>query len=346
MSRSLRVFSFLAVAGIFGTMLVIGQTSPPTATRMATAANKLIGTLGEKEKARALFKYDDPHRTTWYFTPQQTKDRKSTRKGLPLEAMTAEQKSAVLELLKVSLSKTGYEQATAIMSLESLLAELEGEKGAMVRNPNWYFVSIFGTPSNTGKWGWRVEGHHLSINCTLDKGQVVSATPVVFGVNPAEIKQGPRKGQRTVPEIEDLAKKLIATLTPEQIKTARQAEQMTEVKEGQPDAAVGAAKGISAQKLTDDQRRILTQLVEAYAGRLPADVAATEMKKYQDAGGEKVMFAYCIEETKPGKPYSYRIQGPSFVIEFLNVQADAARNPANHIHSAWRSLPSDFAIAP
>jgi hypothetical protein len=229
------------------------------------------------------------------------------------------------------------------MSLESILAELE-KKGAMVRNPNWYFVSVFGEPSNTGKWGWRIEGHHLSVNVTLDKGEVVSATPVVFGANPADVRDGPRKGLQTLGEIESLAKDLITSFDAEQNKVAKQAKQFPEIREGFPNAGVGAAVGIWPDKLTDEQKQMLRKLTEAYANRLPADVARAEIQRVRDAGVDKIHFAYCIEENKPGKPYTYRIQGPTFVVEFLNVQADSAGNPANHIHSGWRRLPSDFGV--
>ena len=340
-----RTVLLAVITASVGALLVVGQNAKPTAARMAESADKLLGTLTADQKKKAVFAFDDKHRTTWYFTPQQDKEKKSTRKGLPLEAMTADQKAAVLEMLKTGLSARGYEQATTIMSLESLLLELEGKNGAMVRNPNWYFVSVFGEPSNTGKWGWRVEGHHLSINFTLDKGRVVSATPVLFGTNPAVIMQGDKKGQRTLPEIEDVAKELIATLTEDQVKAAKQDKQLPEIKEGQPNAATGKTIGLSAEQLTAPQAKILARLVEAYATRLPGDIAADEMKRYTEAGAGKVFFAYCVEADKPGKPYTYRVHGPTFVIEFLNIQADAAKNPANHIHSTWRSLPNDFGLA-
>ena len=120
----------------------------------------------------------------------------ATRKGLRFEELTAEQKMKALALLKTGTSAKGYEQATTIMSLENVLKDME-KKGTMVRNPNWYFVSIFGKPSKTGKWGWRIEGHHLSVNFTLDRGQIESPTPFMFGSNPADVKSGPREGLRS-----------------------------------------------------------------------------------------------------------------------------------------------------
>lgn len=329
-------------AAVVGAALV-AQSAKPSGAKMAEAANAFLATLPPDLKKKAAFGYDDPHRTTWFFTPQQDKAKNPTRKGVRLEELNDSQKAAALGLLRAGLSGKGFEQATTIMSLEGILAELE-KGGANVRNPGWYFVSVFGEPSNTGKWGWRVEGHHLSVNITLDKGEVVTATPTMFGANPAEVKGGPRKGLRTLPEIEDLAKQLIGSLTAEQKKVAEQSKQLPEIKEKQPNAAVGEPIGLAAGKMTDAQKATLWKLVEAYANRLPADLAADELRRVKDAGPDKIHFAYRLEEDKPGKPYTYRVQGPTFVVEFLNVQADSAKNPANHIHSAWRRLPIDFGL--
>ena len=339
-----RTLLLAAVLSTLGGAILIAQSTKTTGQKMSASATKLVGTLTAEQKKSAMFDFDDEHRTTWFFTPVQ-ENKKSLRKGLRMDTMTAPQKATMLELLQMGLSGTGYQQAADIMSLENLLAELEGDKGAMARNPTWYFVSVFGEPSDTGKWGWRIEGHHLSVNFTLDKGEVISATPMVFGVKPAEIREGPKKGQRVVPEVEDLAKELIAALTDDQKKVAGQAKQFAEIREKFPDAAVGDPVGITAEKLTADQKKVLRKLIGAYANRMPAELAASELKKVDAGDFGKVNFAYCIEEKKEGKPYTYRVQGPSFVIEFLNVQADASKNPANHIHSGWRSLPKDFSLS-
>jgi hypothetical protein len=332
----------VAVSAVAAVALVANQ-APPTGAKMADAATKFLATLTPEQKAKAAFAFDDPQREKWFFTPQQNKQRQPTRKGVRLDELTGDQKAAALNLLRAGLSTRGYDQATTIMSLESILAVLE-KKGSMVRDPQWYFVSVFGKPSNTGPWGWRIEGHHLSVNLTLDKGEIVTATPLVFGANPAEVRSGPRKGLRTLPETEGPAKALIASLTEEQKKVALQPKQQSEIKEGQPTAGVGAPVGLPAAKMTDEQKALLQKLLEGYANRLPADVAAAELKRVRDAGPEKVHFAYWIGEDKKGKPHTYRVQGPTFVVEFLNVQSDSAGNPANHIHSGWRRLPADFGL--
>src|SRR5205814_1267379 len=137
------------------------------------------------QKEKALIAFDSKERTNWNFVPLQDKERRTTRKGLPLQDMTDAQKKAALALVRAGTSEQGNVAAITIMSLEAILRDQEGKKGAMVRDPEWYFFTIFGTPAKTGNWGWRVEGHHLSLNFTMEGTQVVSATPNFFGANPA-----------------------------------------------------------------------------------------------------------------------------------------------------------------
>lgn len=345
----IRLTALVATVSIFTAVALIGQSDPKSSGgKMQHAAEKFLGTLSPELKTKATFSFDDKHRLAWYFTPQQDKDKQYTRKGVRLEELTAEQKGAAMSLLRTGLSARGYEQATTIEGLEPLLAQLEGPKGAMTRNAGWYFVSVFGEPSGTGKWGWRFEGHHLSVNYTLDKGEVVSATPLLFGANPAEVKAGDRKGLRTLPGIEDQARALIKSLTPEQDKIAKQPTPRNynelEIKEGQPKAEVGKPVGITADQLSAAQRETLDKLLQAYIERMPEDLAKAEQKRVKDTPPTKLYFEYTGSPV-PGEPYTYRVYAPEFVVEFLNVQADSAKNPANHIHSAWRRLPADLGLS-
>ena len=340
-----RIAAFvLTFAGVVGVALV-GNTAPEaTGGKMKTATDAFLASLSPELKKKASFDFNDKHRQAWFFTPQQDKEKKFTRKGARLEEMTADQKKAAMELLKSGLSAKCYEQATTIIGLENLLLELEGPKSAMTRNANWYFVSVFGEPSNTGKWGWRFEGHHLSVNYTLDKGEVVAGAPMLFATNPAEVKAGAKKGLRPLPEIEDHARELIKSLKEDQDKLAKQPKAFPEINEGKPNANVGDPVGITADKLTADQKVTLIKLLEAYAGRMPEELAAGEMKKVKATPDAKLYFAYS-GSPKPGEGYTYRVQAPEFVVEFLNVQADAVKTPANHIHSSWRRLPIDFGLS-
>lgn len=340
-----RIAAFvLTFAGVVGVALV-GNTAPEaTGGKMKIATDAFLASLTPDLKKKASFDFNDKHRQAWFFTPQQDKEKKFTRKGARLEEMTADQKKAAMALLKSGLSAKGYEQATTIIGLENLLLELEGPKGAMTRNNGWYFVSVFGEPSNTGKWGWRFEGHHLSVNYTLDKGEVVAGAPMLFATNPAEVKAGAKKGLRPLPEIEDHARELIKSLKEDQDKLAKQPKAFPEINEGKPNANVGDPVGITADKLTADQKVTLIKLLEAYAGRMPEELAAGEMKKVKATPDAKLYFAYS-GSPKPGEGYTYRVQAPEFVVEFLNVQADAVKTPANHIHSSWRRLPIDFGLS-
>jgi hypothetical protein len=342
-SPARRVLALAAtLAALTGVALVARQAPPPQA-EMTAAAAKFLASLDPEQKQAAAFAFDDPHRMKWYFTPQQVKGQ-SQRKGLRMDKMTPAQRDAALALVKTGLSVSGTSQVETIRSLENVLKALE-KNGVNTRNPDWYFVSVFGDPAATGRWGWRFEGHHLSVNFTLDNGTVVAATPLVFAANPAEVRTGPEKGLIALPEVASLAQTLIDSFTPEQKKLAEKTNQFPEIKEGQPEAAVGAPVGIPAEQLNAEQSKTLKKLIQVYANRLTPLLAAAELKRVKDAGADNVRFAYCVQPTKPGEPYSYRIQGPTFVVEFLNVQADSAGNPANHYHTGWRRLPIDFGLA-
>jgi len=339
-----RIAAIAATVAVVTTVALVGQGEPrSTGGKMQVAARKYLATLSPELKKKGTFAFDDEHRMKWYFTPQQAK-RQYTRKGARLEEMSADQKSAALALLKSGLSAKGYEQAKTILTLEGLLNEIEGPKSAMVRNTGWYFVSVFGEPNSTGKWGWRFEGHHMSVNYTLDRGEVVSATPLLFGANPADVKDGDKKGLRALPEIENHARALIKSLDEKQDAAARQGKEFAEIKEGQPRADVGNPVGIPAADLSGAQRETLQKLLAAYTDRMPEDIAQAEQKRVKAAPPGKLVFAYS-GSAEPGKPYTYRVYAPDFVVEFLNVQGDSAKNPANHIHSAWRRLPSDLGLS-
>jgi hypothetical protein len=337
-----RLLLALGLAALLAGAGFVAREAEGPSLRMTGAAEKFLAGLDAKQKAKATFAFDDKERTRWFFTPQQM-DRKPLRKGLPLEEMTDKQKELARDLLKAGTSEAGYKKATTVMALESLLARLE-KKGSLVRNPEWYFFAVFGTPSKTGKWGWRVEGHHLSLNFTLDGGKVVSATPAFIGANPAEIKTGKDKGKRALPEADQPFRDLVALLDQDQRKAARQGRLFGEIEEAVVKPGVGSPVGIPASKLNDKQRAALRKLIEGYANRMPAEISAHELAEIKKAGFDKIHFAYAIDEAKPGKPYSYRVQGPTFVIEYVNWQNDSAGNPANHIHSAWRNIKGDFGL--
>ena len=332
---SLAIAALLSVAGL----AYVAQQTASSGGAMVQAAQAFVGSLEGKQKEQASFPFDSKERFNWNFVPLQD-GKKYTRKGLPLEEMSAEQKKAALNLVRAGTSEQGNVAAVTIMSLEAILRDQE-KKGAMVRNPEWYFFTVFGTPSKTGKWGWRVEGHHLSLNFTMEGTEVVSATPNFFGSNPAEIKTGPKKGVRPLEPSEQLAVELFKALDDDQKKVAFREEPFPEPEQKSVKPKVGEPVGLVASKMTPAQKDTLTRLLKSYTDRMPPDVGARELKQAKESL-EQVHFAFTGGDKKTKAGHTYRVQGPTFVIEFLNIQADSAGNPANHIHSVWRALGGDF----
>jgi hypothetical protein len=316
---------FACVTGAFAYYKLAGAGET-----MLEEANKFLGTFSGQQKDKVKISYDEKTRTDWHFIPKPDGVRK-----------------AALSLLKGALSEAGYGKATKIMSLEGLLHELEKAKGGKnVRDTERYFFTIYGTPTPESKWGLSVEGHHLSLNFVVDKGHVVSTTPSAFGANPAIVKNDnlPNipKGTRVLAKEETLALELLKSLTPEQRKEATLEELPKEVHNaGEAQPTTDLPKGLSAEKLAGEQKSQLRTLVEEYANSFPPDVAKERMEAIRSGGVEKISFAWAGSE-KEGEGRYYCIQGPTFQIEFINVQADSAGNPANHIHSVWRDVRGDF----
>lgn len=314
----------------------VAQPADPTAVRMAAAAEKWLASLPAEQRAAATFPADSPERLKWNFVPLQDKQRSPTRRGVRLEVMTADARQKALALLAAGTSETGYQQAVDVMNLESVLNIQEGGRGN-VRNPDWYFVTVFGTPGPANRWGWRFEGHHLSINYLCDGGRVVSCTPCFFGSNPAIVRDGPRAGLQPLKAVDELGRQLFTSLDAGQKATARVDKLHPEVT-ATPAASPGTATGVSAKAMTPPQRALLERLVKAYLERFPEPVAQSEWDRVR-ANWDAVTFALG-GEPDAGKPTTYRVHGPNFLVEFLNQQ-----NGANHVHSVWRTLPRDFAPA-
>jgi hypothetical protein len=338
-----RVLLTAALLGVLVGAAYVSQKGAETpGQKMTRAGRQLLESLTKEQKAKAIFSFDSKERTNWYFVPREGPKGTPTRKGLPLKEMTAEQKKIARDLVAAGTSASGNKQANTIMSLEAILNELEKGKGP-TRDPEWYFFTVFGSPSKTGKWGWRVEGHHLSLNFTLHDSKLVSATPFFFGANPALVKGGERKGLETLPNAEKLALKLFNLLDKEQKKAAYREKSFPEPQQATASPKVGPATGLSGSKMNAQQRETLQKLVEAYARRMPADIAEEELSGVRKHGLDNVHFAFTGTGER-GKGHTYRVQGPTFVIEFLNTQPDSAGNPANHIHSAWRRIQGDFGL--
>lgn len=300
-----------------------------SAGEMAKAATEFLTALQPEQKTKATFDLKSEERENWHFVPK-------PRNGLPLKEMTPPQRSLARALLKSGLSDRGYGKATNIMSLELVLFDMENKSPK--RDPELYYVSIFGKPDATNTWGWRVEGHHLSINFTIVDGKNISVTPSFLGSNPGEVKEGPRKSVRVLSNEEDLGRELLKSFSPEQKKLAIfSTDAPKEVITGNARKVKALDQvGIPQAKMTKEQSALLMKLVNEYLNRSRAELAATDLAKIEKAGVDKIFFAWAGKEER-GEPHYYRIQGPTFLMEYDNTQ-----NNANHVHAVWRDFEHDF----
>lgn len=333
-------------AVVVGVVASLGARAAFQATAVVPleeAATRWIASLDDAQKTSGLRPFADASRTDWHFVP------KPERKGVQLRDMTPAQKQAALQLLAATLSEAGYDKARTIMDLDEILRRLEGSRAKNVRDPKRYFFTVFGTPAATGTWGLSVEGHHLSFNVTVRDGVVVDSTPQFLGANPAEVKTSfpglPEPGERVLGAEEVLAFDLVRSLDAAQrAQAVIAAEAPREIRAaGKPQPALDSPVGVSHADLAPAQRELLHRLVETYAGVMPAEVAAERLRLIEAAAGgwDAVRFAW-LGAIEPGIGHGYRIEGPSFVVEFVNNQPDAEGNPANHIHCIWRDTTGDF----
>jgi hypothetical protein len=296
---------------------------------MTETANRFLEVLGPDQRSKATFVFDDDQRMDWHYIPKE-------RKGLPLREMTPYQRHLASALLASGLSQVGYIKAVTIMSLEDVLRIIENDSGER-RNPEKYYFTIFGTPSDSGTWGWRIEGHHLSQNYTVMNGQVVDS-PSFFGSNPAEVRQGPRKGLRALSAEDSMGLELIGTLDEPLRKAAIvDAKAYSDILSAasRKVALAGQPSGLSAARMNSMQFDALRALAELYARNLPDELAQRRLQQV-DREGRSAYFAWA-GGINPGDPHYYRIQASSFLIEF-----DDTQDNANHIHSVWRDLRNDF----
>ena len=338
MTRRARFLSLALVTSMFTGVLPAREkpdtpSTVPTAravAEMAEAANNFWVSLTPEQQEKAGFKFEDDQRLDWHFIPK-------ARKGLTIKEMTPAQRDLAYAFLSSGVSHKGFMQAVTIMSLDEILKTVENGKGPL-RDPENYFFSVFGKPGGSEPWGWRVEGHHLSLNFTIVDGKAVGVGPAFFGSNPAEVREGPRKGLRILGPEEDLGRALVKSLNDEQKKAAIYTA--TAPKDIISFNALHAMRneegGIAYAKLDEGQKKALVELVRDYADRMRGDVAADDFARITAAGWDNVKFAWA-GGVERGEGHYYRVQGPTFLIEYDNTQ-----NNANHVHSVWRDMTRDW----
>jgi hypothetical protein len=326
MRRSITLALLLA-AGVVA--IARSATAPPPPPAMVSAARAFLESLPPDLKRKAQFPLDADERMNWFYTPV-------ARKGLTLKEMNDAQRAAAMNLLRAGLSEKGYSRAETIRALEDVLVELGGNP--TVRDKGLYYFTIFGEPGPKSTWGWRYEGHHISQNWTVVNGTAMATTPQFFGANPAEVRQGSRKGTRAIAVEEDLAFELLRSLDAAQQKTAIiDAKAPNDIlTTNSREAAIQEDRGLAYALMNAAQKALLVKLIEANAEAQPEGVARERLAKLRAAGLDKVKFAW-MGPAEKGHGHYYRVQGPTFLIEFDNTQ-----NDANHIHLVWRDFKGDW----
>jgi len=297
-------------------------------SEMADAAGKFLDSLEAPQRAKASYAFTDSERDNWNFVPM-------VRGGVSLKETGAASRERARDLLKAALSERGLATVDAIMALEGVLHEMEHSAH---RDPDLYYVAIFGTPG-ADPWGWRYEGHHVSLNYTLVDGHGgISATPTFMGANPAEVRIGAHIGKRALAPEEDLGRTLVTSLSDGQLKTAL-------ISDTAPaDIVTGTARrvdplapvGLAYADMSTDQQAQVVAILQFYLRRHRAEIADASFVRIEAAGLEKVQFAWA-GGVKIRDPHYYRLQGPTFIVEYDNTQ-----NNANHIHTVWRDFDGDF----
>ena len=346
------------------------------AAAMAKAANEFVSSLTADQRGKAVYPITSEEWTRWNFIPASM----FPRNGISFKELNQTQRQRAHDLMKASLSQTGYGTAASVMQLENVLREMEGpsatagaapappaaapdppagERGAgrgggqrggrgggdgagapVVRDPELYYVTVFGDASAKGAWGWRLEGHHVSLRFAIDNGRMlVSSTPQFLGSNPAEVPYGygPYTGLRVLAAQEDAARALVLALDAKRQAIAIVAPNPRGFASGtrvkfDPQAPVG----LPMSQMSAAQREMLMKLVDSYASIMPADIAAARLAKIKSAGTDAIAFAWS-GSTEKGRQYQYQVQGPTFLIEHNNTQ-----NNGNHIHAVWRDFNGDF----
>jgi hypothetical protein len=323
--RRTTTLALLLAAGL----VVIARSAPAPPPAMVTAARAFLDSLTPELKQKAQFPLDAEERMNWFYTPV-------PRKGLTLKEMNEAQRTAAMGLLRAGLSERGYSRAETIRALEDVLVEMGGNPRQ--RDKELYYFTVFGEPGPKSTWGWRYEGHHISQNWTVVNGAAMATTPQFFGANPAEVRQGSRKGTRAIASEEDLGFELLRSLDEGQRKAAILDPKAPNdiLTTNSREAAIQEDRGLAYAQMKAAQQALLVKLIEANAEGQPAAVARERMARVRAAGLDSVKFAW-MGAAEKGQGHYYRVQGPTFLIEFDNTQ-----NDANHIHLVWRDFKGDW----
>ena len=281
----------------------------PVMKNMLDAALVFLDALSPPLRDKVLFPFEDKERFNWHYVPTMLEGlpeplRKlfHERRGVSLQEMSGPGRTAAHALLRSTLSTQGYLKATGIMIMEEVLRETELALGqdvwsitfdpkviSTVRNPGLYFFTIFGIPSGDTAWGWRVEGHHLSLHFSSVTGELTATTPMFMGSNPAVVPHGTHAGLSLLAAEAGLARELLNSLdTQQSIRVIIAATAPEDIITGNNrKASLETMAGLPASGMSGVQRALLIRLIQEYASNLRPDLADAQLARIKTAEVEK-----------------------------------------------------------
>jgi hypothetical protein len=334
----LRITSLgIAFGLLFGLSNVVNASEAQALSDMRDAASAWLQSLGPDLREQASFPLGDSERKAWSNLPASM----FKREGVSFGQMSESQRVLAHRLMRSTLSSQGYLKASGIMRLDEILKGFTASDRLQFGQEN-YWIGIFGNPGKNTAWGWQLDGHHLALNFTV-VGNQLSATPAFLGSDPAEILNGANAGWYVLSDEDKQGRALWASLDLSQRESALlDGETPLDVITG-PGRADQAPEisGLPLAKMNEQQREKLMNLIQVYLGNLAPELAAEQERRIFDAGTDKLHFAWA--GTERGKPYYYRIHGPTVLIEFDNSYPPGQNSgKINHIHTVWRDSERDY----
>jgi hypothetical protein len=297
----------------------------------AAAARRLVELSPGPQRTELLQPFTDAARSDWHYTPRQ-------RDGVAWKRMSPAQREASVALLRSALNERGLDKVRALMALEITLRELEAF--GLSRDPENYAIAIYGEPGQGG-WGWRIEGHHLSLHFSLEGDRYVATLPQFFGANPAVVPRdvgrgAPKAGFRLLGTEDDLARQWLASLNAEQRRRALLDTRTYGdiVSRNAARAQALEAAGLPLAEMDAAQQAQVLKLIASFADHLQPELAQARLARVRAAPLDTMRVAWA-GSLQPGQPHYFRIQGAQFLIEYDN-------SGGNHVHSVWRDFDGDF----
>ncbi len=297
---------------------------------MAESAAAFLAALDDYLRNQAALAYGSPEKVRWTNTPP-----RGEQGGVRLGDLNEEQLQRACDLLAAVLSPQGYAKARNIpLADDRLLRNGQKRPGFGAEN---YWLAIFGTPSATEPWALQFDGHHLAINLAF-QGDAMTMSPTFIGTQPRDFELG---SQTVAPmaEKDQAALALIQTLGDDQKAAAVVSSERGDLVAGAGrDGMIPEVVGVSCKGFDEKQRDALLNVIRLYVGDLPAPYADRRMEDLATEV-ERMTFGWWGPAAE-NADYSYRIQGPSLIIEYAGQ--DLGGDPHDHLHSMYRDPTNEY----